>query len=165
MDPDPIDDLPRDTGVSSSVELPPNELEKPASQSGGRTDYWCYTLNNPTEDDQLRLKALHTIPANRVVYHCFQLERAPDTGTLHLQGFIAFATRVLFQTAKKRISDRAHIAIARGTPAQNTKYCTKVFSSLIVLLNRRKTAASRGLSLLSSELSPLLTPQERGMIY
>lgn len=129
MDQDASYGLPGEESMSGPVELPPDELEKPPSQSGGRTDYWCYTLNNPTEDDQLRLKALHTIPANRVVYHCFQLERAPDTGTLHLQGFIAFATRVLFQTAKKRISDRAHIAIARGTPAQNTKYCTKVFSS------------------------------------
>lgn len=42
-----------------------------------------------------------------------------------VQGFIAFGTRVLFSTAKRRLSDRAHVEPARGTPAQNTKYCTK----------------------------------------
>lgn len=129
----PIDDSQGDTLGPPESKGPSDGLQQSTSKSGGRTDYWCYTLNNPSEDDIIRLKALHTTPANRVVYHCFQLERGKDTHTRHVQGFIAFGTRVLFQTAKKRLSDRVHLEAARGTPAQNTAYCTKVFSPIFVL--------------------------------
>lgn len=162
----PRDDLPSDSLGPPGLEESSDGIQQPASKSGGRTDYWCYTLNNPSEDDILRLKALHTTPANRVVYHVFQLERAPDTNTRHVQGFIAFGTRVLFQTAKKRLSDRVHLEVARGTPAQNTKYCTKVLSNpCAICLTSRVIAENRALSLSSSELNPLRTPQEKEMIY
>lgn len=66
-------------------DAPPVHEQGSAGKSNSRTDYWSYTLNHPTSDDILRLKALHTDGRNRVVYHVFQEEIAPETGTPHIQ--------------------------------------------------------------------------------
>lgn len=55
------------------------------TRPGSCTDYWCYTLSNYTEDDVIYLRTLHLDGRNKVVYHIFQQEIAPETGTPHLQ--------------------------------------------------------------------------------
>jgi len=60
----------------------PNAENRGGANSTG--PQWCYTLNNYTEDDVLKLRALHTAQANKVVYHCFQAE-VGESGTPHIQ--------------------------------------------------------------------------------
>lgn len=97
---------------------------------------WCYTLNNYSPDDVLRLRALHTRPANKVLYHAFQAE-VGETGTPHLQvlvgiiihptkykGYIAFTNTKMRSTVATMVSERAHLERTRGTPTEASDYCT-----------------------------------------
>jgi hypothetical protein len=86
---------------------------------------WCFTFNNYSMDDVHRLRALHTDPRNKLAYICFQPELAPNTGTPHLQGFIAFESRKRFSTVKRLLGDSTHLETPRGTPEQNRTYCSK----------------------------------------
>ena len=57
-------------------------------------------------------------------YLIFQTEKG-DSGTQHFQGYVYFKTRKTLVAAKRLISMRAHLEIARGTPEQNKIYCSK----------------------------------------
>ena len=48
-----------------------------------------------------------------------------ERNTLHLQGFVHFKEQLYFNTAKLRISCRAHLEGARGTDVHNKTYCEK----------------------------------------
>lgn len=93
------------------------------SGTNPRGAQWCYTLNNYAEDDVLRLRALHTRPANKVLYHAFQAE-VGQNGTPHLQGYIAFTNTKMRSTVASLVSPRAHLERTLGTPAEASDYCT-----------------------------------------
>lgn len=61
---------------------------------------FCYTLNNPTEDDIEKMKAMDCS------YHVFG-EEVGDNGTPHLQGCITFRKTKRF-SALKKVCPRAH---------------------------------------------------------
>lgn len=82
---------------------------------------WCFTLNNYSDDDVARLKALD-LEALR--YTCVGKE-VGDSGTPHLQGFLYFKSAVRLTTVKRVVGDRAHCEIAKGNLEQNFTYCTK----------------------------------------
>jgi hypothetical protein len=80
---------------------------------------WCFTLNNPELDEH---QLVDVLEANGMLYLVFQLEEG-ENGTPHYQGFVCFEK-------KKRLSAirhlfPAHFSVARGSIAQNRKYCTK----------------------------------------
>lgn len=83
---------------------------------------WCYTLNNPTNEEIAHLK---TVEAR---YHIFGKERG-DSGTPHLQGYVSFLNRIVFTSAKRRLcpggSRRIHIEVKRGTHKEASDYCCK----------------------------------------
>lgn len=87
-----------------------------------RGSQWCYTVNNYTPDDVLRLRALHTDPKNKIVYHSFQAEIGKN-GTPHLQGYVAFAATKMRSTVANIISKRAHLERTLGSPAEASDYC------------------------------------------
>lgn len=80
---------------------------------------WLFVINNPTDEDTSNLMEEET----EVHYAVWQLERG-ECGTPHLQGYLAFKLRKRLSQLKKN-HPRAHFKIARGTPQQNQKYCTK----------------------------------------
>lgn len=82
---------------------------------------WCFTLNNYTSDDYHRLTEL--VDNEECVYIIFGKE-VGDSGTPHLQGFIAFSKRVYLTDVKKRISRTAHFELARLVP-ESIEYCKK----------------------------------------
>lgn len=82
---------------------------------------WCFTLNNYSEDDCKRIKLL--VSKNACDYIVYG-EEVGDSGTPHLQGFISFSKRVYLKDAKKHISDRAHVELARMIP-ESIIYCKK----------------------------------------
>lgn len=87
--------------------------------------YWCFTLNNYTHEDIVKLNAL----ASSVDYLVFGKETAPTTGTPHLQGYVAFSVNKRLQAAKRALSDNSGIHLERkafnSTHQQAADYCKK----------------------------------------
>lgn len=77
-----------------------------------------FTLNNPqgllTEEDFVDWGARYLV---------FQEEMAPETGTLHLQGYIEMDRPVRFTHFTGL--EGAHFDVARGTPKECSDYCKK----------------------------------------
>lgn len=78
---------------------------------------WCFTINNPTPEDEQRLRAIDH------VYLVWGREVA-GTGTPHCQGFLVYANSVSFRRVRTDIP-RGHIERARGTSQQAADYCKK----------------------------------------
>ena len=111
--------------ASPSRDASPERSPAPEVRPNRMSTQWCFTFNNYSMDDVHRLRALHTDPRNKLAYICFQPELAPNTGTPHLQGFIAFESRKRFSTVKRLLGDSTHLETPRGTPEQNRTYCSK----------------------------------------
>jgi hypothetical protein len=85
----------------------------------------CYTLNNPTEEELTQLRAIINDATNKIRYHVFQLESAPTTGTIHVQGYISATDAKVFATWKRILGTRVHFVVAKGDAASNKAYCSK----------------------------------------
>lgn len=83
-----------------------------------QTRHWCFTINNWSEDDENRLKAIGA------TYLVFGYERGSNE-TPHLQGYICFPQVKRFREAKAKIGENAHLERMRGTPQQAADYCKK----------------------------------------
>lgn len=76
---------------------------------------WCFTLNNPTEDEWLDEDlCTYMIVGNEV----------GEEGTPHFQGYCMFKKRYQL-SALKKLLPRAHWEVAKGSPYQNFEYCSK----------------------------------------
>jgi len=93
---------------------------------------WCWTYNREDgiPDDEWeqmieRFQSLGTV--DEVLYLVFQQERGSGTSREHLQGYVQLNRRCTMATVKRDVfmSTSVHLEIARGTPTQNTTYCTK----------------------------------------
>lgn len=80
---------------------------------------WCFTINNPDVGE------LNTI--NWGVYGNAQLERGSQCGTLHIQGFVIFASNQTLKSVKK-VHPFAHWELMKGDLEQNEKYCSKLMN-------------------------------------
>lgn len=98
---------------------PPNE-ERGVGMNNSRAHNWFFTLNNYTEEDLVRLRALENRPT--VSYLLFGFERS-STGTPHLQGFVSFSRRLRFAQVINEIG-QCHIEVARNVTA-SIEYCKK----------------------------------------
>lgn len=105
------------TDVPSPVPIP----APPTAPTNGRNTNarrYCFTINNPSIDPAFDDSILR--------YLLFGRERAPTTGTPHLQGYLECVkdTRI---TRLHSIPgfESAHFLCARGTWKQNYDYCTK----------------------------------------
>lgn len=79
---------------------------------------WCFTVNNPGE----WRPAYDVVAMKFLVY---QLERGA-VGTLHIQGYVRFASPKKLQAAKNAlVRTDAHMEIAQGNEGQCVDYCTK----------------------------------------
>lgn len=88
-----------------------------------RTKYWCFTINNYTEDEFDQLGRLEC--GALITYLICGKERG-DTGTPHLQGYIELATRQRIRGVKLIPGmSRAHVEPRKGTAAEASTYCTK----------------------------------------
>lgn len=79
---------------------------------------WCFTLNNPA----FPTAELPSFQFER--YVVWQREVAPDTGTLHLQGYIE-CSRPCRLAAMKKWLPTAHFEQRRGTREEAADYCKK----------------------------------------
>ena len=83
---------------------------------------WCFTINNPTDDDVKHLKT--NLTTQNCIYAIVGIEQG-ELNTVHLQCFVHFRKQLLFNRAKAMLSCRAHLEGARGTDVQNKVYCEK----------------------------------------
>lgn len=86
-----------------------------------RVKYWCFTLNNPTSDERDKILALD---GDRQLEYLVFGNEVGDSGTPHLQGFVAFLARVRLTQLKQVISERAHFEAAKF-PEKAAEYCKK----------------------------------------
>lgn len=88
-----------------------------AAPSRSRHRNFTWTWNSPPDD----LSALLALPTR---YLCYGKETAPSTGRPHLQGFVSFSSAKTLSAAIKLLPG-CHVAVSRGTAAQNRDYCSK----------------------------------------
>lgn len=101
---------------------------------------WCFTwhrfvengsglVETWTENDLGRLTGL--VESDSCKYIIFQQERCPETGRIHLQGFIALKSAMRMTGVKKLLdpvkgaTSPIHLEGARGTAEQSKAYCSK----------------------------------------
>lgn len=83
-----------------------------------------------TENDEAHLQTLKEmlisgqLPVG-VAYMIAQVEKAPETDHLHLQGYVELVNRKRIQWLKNHISRTAHFEKRRGTQAEAIAYCQK----------------------------------------
>lgn len=87
-----------------------------------RSQYFCFTLNNYTEQDQASLRALINSP--RVSYIIFGRE-VSASNTPHLQGYIEFTQRLRLNQLQEYLPTRCANFTRRGTGQQAADYCKK----------------------------------------
>lgn len=83
--------------------------------------HWCFTLNNYTPDELLRLSGL--VDSGRIDYLCYGRETG-ENGTSHLQGHLYRKAKARLSWLKRHISDRAHWEVSQSY-GKSIQYCKK----------------------------------------
>lgn len=85
---------------------------------------WCWTLNNPTQQEIGLIRDEDRRTTHSVSYLVFGREIG-DNGTPHLQGYAEFSVRKRLATVKQYLGNRCHVEPARGRSTQAADYCKK----------------------------------------
>lgn len=85
--------------------------------------FWCWTLNNPTEEELVSLQTIQLI-SPEIQYLVFQKE-VGQQNTEHLQGYLELTARKTLRQVKQLLGDRLHLERRKGTPEQARTYCMK----------------------------------------
>ena len=92
-----------------------------SEKNNAKARAWCFTFNNWTEPDYEELKK----NLNVCKYWIMGKEKAPKTGTPHIQGYFYCNNAITFNTARNMTLGKCNLQKARGDSAQNEKYCSK----------------------------------------
>lgn len=84
-----------------------------------RSRGWVFTINNPTEWDEVDLANLKN-EADYLIYG----KETGECGTPHYQGFVRFLNARSFASVKSLLP-RAHVELQRGAAWQAADYCRK----------------------------------------
>lgn len=87
---------------------------------------WCFTINNYTQQNLNNLDKLYDI--GKCTYLVYGFEKAPTTGTPHLQCYIEFknaAIPIKKSSSWKKMFPTAHWERRRGTAQEASAYCKK----------------------------------------
>lgn len=91
--------------------------------TGPRHRDWCFTHNNPKDEDAGNLRAW--VERDNVVYLCYGLERG-ESGTPHFQGYLELRHPATLDGLRTRIPLRGcHLEPRRGSQTQAIDYCRK----------------------------------------
>lgn len=101
------------------------EEQKMELTGGVRSRAWCFTLNNPTEEEGTALmdKIEITVKRGHLAYAIVGNEEG-KSGTNHLQGYCYFHNPRNWSFFKK-ICMGIHLELAKGSPKDNQTYCSK----------------------------------------
>lgn len=93
-----------------------------------RVRRWCFTLNNPTEEEERSITTILQDVDDKdspIRYIHYQKEQG-NQHTPHLQGYVAFKQKQYFQRVKDILkNNRLHLTACMGTEEQNITYCSK----------------------------------------
>lgn len=84
---------------------------------------WCFTLNNPTNEEENSIKAWCS-DEGIATYIVYGRERGGDRGTPHLQGYVEFRGRRTLSSVRS-LCRRAHWESRKGTSFEASSYCKK----------------------------------------
>lgn len=83
---------------------------------------WCFTVNGDLREEPY----INFGETNRVRYGVWQLESAPTTDSLHLQGYVEFVNAVRRRTVQQVLGyPTAHVEPRKGSREQAIEYCKK----------------------------------------
>lgn len=100
-----------------------NTITKFPKKSIKEVKRWCFTYNNY---DDNTIKTLKTAFSALDCQWIFGHEKAPETGTPHLQGYINLKIKKGLIALKKILGcDKIHLEPCKGSEKQNVDYCTK----------------------------------------
>lgn len=112
-----------DTDLSDLTEEEKTDYHKFA---GKPARYWCWTAFGENANPKWDYWEEKPIVSTGVRYAIWQLEAAPTTGRLHLQGYVELEKPQRFSWIKKWLGDKtARCAKRRGTRIQAREYCRK----------------------------------------
>lgn len=123
---------------------------------------WCFTVFNPTPEVEEKVVALQFLSERLVVGR----EKCPETGTLHLQGYIRTEKSHRFTGIKKLLPDGAHVEPRKGRESQATAYCKKDGQVLVdkgIDVDRGKDDSKKRTR--DEELDEILEEIEKGEKY
>lgn len=106
----------------SLPELAPEPVGK------GRARNYCFTVNKDPVKFFKHWEACD-LPS-LVQFIVFQQEVAPETGHLHVQGYVQLTKALSLKQVQVLLRSRCHLEKANGSMGQNVAYCTKVDSRL-----------------------------------
>lgn len=87
---------------------------------------WCFTLNNPTDEERAAFAAFESAGLPRgVSFLIFQEERGHGEETTHFQGYIEIKDRNQIGWLKNNFNARAHYEPRHGTQEEAIAYCCK----------------------------------------
>lgn len=138
------------------------EVSAPEPSSNSTSRRWKYTLNNYTEEDIARLKS---VPCLR---HVCGKEKAPTTGTPHLQGYIRFKEPCRFSWWKNNFP-RAYAREIKGrrnerhADRDNEAYCSKD-GEIVINTGHNVTLDTEGLTR-NEEMDMIIDEAEDGLSY
>lgn len=89
-----------------------------------RSKYWCFTINNYSDEEYDSILLAFDIQENRISYIIFGIE-VGEQKTQHLQGYVEFTDRPRLHQVKQRINERGHYERRRGTSEEASVYCKK----------------------------------------
>jgi hypothetical protein len=89
------------------------------SNASGRKRNWVFTLNNPRREE---LQAIQQLGGLRMLV--YQHERG-ESGTPHIQGYVEWKHPCDIRGCKRRLGERVHCEVRRGSRAQAIEYCEK----------------------------------------
>lgn len=86
----------------------------------------CYTIFQDKIDFNLVDHLNECYNNGSIKYSIVQLEKSPETGALHFQGYIEMPKPMRFGAIKKLLKcESAHLEARKGTPQQAADYCRK----------------------------------------
>lgn len=102
-----------------------NESIRQAVQANMRTRNWCFTLNNPTDEERAKFIRFSTGLPKGISYLVYQEEQGHGEGTTHFQGYLETTNMCRMSWLKNNFNARAHFEHRRGTQEEAIAYCKK----------------------------------------
>ncbi len=104
--------------------------------TSSRSQFWLFTqfyertADGSISDDPLHQGALQLLLKSLpgISFYVFQLEKCPETGRLHYQGYMEFDKKYRLSTLRLRwvvVGPPPHFDLRRGTQDQAIEYCSK----------------------------------------
>lgn len=93
---------------------------------------WCFTIHDKEDNWPSDTMPIALWDPDVMKFLVYQLEKAPTTGKLHVQGYVQLKKKARMSTVKGILHhDDAHLETSKGTPRQNLSYCTKADTRLL----------------------------------